>query len=87
MIAKKELPVLEIVMLVGVMAAVIAVGILVVRKFRDQLDENQEPPLGSLSNFREMHERGDLSDDEYRTIKTALAGRLEHETKDSGHET
>ena len=31
----------------------------------------------SLSNFRELHARGGLSDEEFRTIKTKLAAKLD----------
>ena len=36
-----------------------------------------------LTKFRELHVRGSLSDDEYRTIKTKLATQFEAELNDN----
>jgi hypothetical protein len=32
-----------------------------------------------MTNFRELHAQGELSDEEYRTIKAVLAERFEQE--------
>lgn len=37
----------------------------------------------SLAKFRELHARGGLSDEEYRTIKTQLAAKLDEELGNS----
>ncbi|HVU86888.1 MAG TPA: hypothetical protein VHD36_06180 [Pirellulales bacterium] len=39
-----------------------------------------------LTNFRELHSQGELTDVEYRTIKATLSARLQDELKDSGKE-
>jgi len=39
-----------------------------------------------MANFREMHSQGELSDAEFRTIKTTLAVRAEAELKDNGQQ-
>jgi uncharacterized membrane protein len=45
----------------------------------------QEPEAGELmAKFREMHSRGELSDAEYRTIKTTLATRFQEELRGNG---
>jgi hypothetical protein len=36
-----------------------------------------------LAKFRDLHARGGLSDDEYRTIKTKLATQIEAELNGS----
>lgn len=71
----------------AVMAAVIALGAFIVSKFRDREDDDQ--PLASelLTNFRELHDEGELSDQEFRKIKTLLAEQLEQELNDSGKQT
>lgn len=54
-------------------------GIWLVRKWRgDDAEDTQDAHL-ALAKFRELHARGGLSDEEYRTIKTKLATQLEAE--------
>ena len=36
-----------------------------------------------MSDFREVYERGGLSDEEFRTIKSKLASEVKGETKDN----
>ena len=61
----------------------IAVAIYVVSKIRAE-SVQQEPTASDLmSNFRELHSRGDLSDEEFRTIKTKLAAQLQDELRDT----
>ncbi len=51
-----------------------------------QAKSAQQEPVGNelMAKFREMHSRGELSDAEFRTIKTTLAVRIEEELKDNG---
>lgn len=43
----------------------------------------RETPRASelIANFRDLHSQGQLDDNEYRTIRTMLAARLNEETK------
>ena len=68
----------------GVTVAVTVLGILFVKRFRGQFGGDEPPTSDMITNFREMHVRGDLSDDEYRTIKTVLATKFQRESRDSG---
>ena len=34
-----------------------------------------------MSTFHELHEQGELSDEEYKNIKTRLANRMQHEAR------
>ena len=64
----------------------LAFAILFVRRWRGDAANDQQDASELLTKFRELHLRGGLSDDEYRTIKTKLATRHEAElnnTKDS----
>lgn len=64
----------------------LALAILFVRKWRGDAANDQQDASELLTKFRELHLRGGLSDDEYRTIKTKLATRNEAElnnTEDS----
>lgn len=69
----------RLVFLLALVVALVAVGAYVIGKLR-AAPAQQEPTASELlSKFGEMHRRGDLSDEEYRTIKTALAARLQEE--------
>ncbi len=77
-------PTANLIILVAMTAALIAVGVYVIMKVRGW--EGAEEPTASslLTNFRELHHEGDLSDEEYRTIKSVLAEQLQDEIKDNG---
>ena len=59
--------------------ALLALAIAVVRRFRGGAAEDRPTANELLTKFRELHARGGLSDDEYRTIKTKLATQLQTE--------
>lgn len=67
----------------AVMFALSALAVIAVRKWRGSASEAQLKPSELLTKFRELHGRGTLSDDEYRTIKTKLARQLEAELRDN----
>ncbi len=47
------------------------------RKWREYSDEDQHGSNSMLSKFREMHSRGELSDEEFRKIKTDIRARIQ----------
>jgi len=59
--------------------ALLALAALVVRRFRGGAADDRPTASEMLSKFRDLHARGGLSDDEYRTIKTKLATEVETE--------
>jgi uncharacterized membrane protein len=63
--------------------ALLALAFMLLRRWRGSAYEAQPDPSEMLTKFRELHGRGTLSDDEYRTIKTKLARQVEAELKDS----
>ena len=67
----------------AVIFALSALAVLAVRKWRGGAYEAQPKASELLTKFRELHGRGSLSDDEYRTIKTKLARQVDAELKDS----
>lgn len=77
-------PVAQLVILLAVMATLVAVGVYLVRRFRGGAEEGEPSASELMSNFRELHARGQLSDQEYRRIKTQLAARLQQELNDTG---
>jgi uncharacterized membrane protein len=63
--------------------ALLALAIVVVRRFRGDDADDQPGANELLAKFRDLHARGGLSDDEYRTIKTKLATQVEAEFSSS----
>ena len=57
----------------------LALAIRLVRSLRGGAAKDRPSPSDMLSKFRDLHARGGLSDDEYRTIKTKLASEIEAE--------
>ena len=68
---------------VSVLLIVLAVGYYVMRRFRDRIDDDRQTANDLLTNFREMHHEGDISELEFRTIKTVLGQKLHEELKDA----
>jgi uncharacterized membrane protein len=74
----------SMVLLAAVTAMLIAVGIYVISRVRQQTHD-QEPQASQLiTKFQELHAKGELSDQEYRTIKAVLTERFPGELKETG---
>lgn len=71
----------QVVIWVAIGAILVVVGIYVVAKVRETFSEREPATHQLLTNFRELHTQGELSDEEYRTIKATLAARLQREIK------
>ncbi len=76
----------QLILLTTVCAALMAVGVYAVVKVRGELRDTEPDASDMMTNFREIHSAGKLSDEEFRKIKTSLVDRLEEELKDSGEE-
>ena len=63
--------------------ALLALAFTALRRWRGSASDAQPDASELLTKFRELHGRGTLSDDEYRTIKTKLARRVEAELNDN----
>lgn len=68
----------------AVLAALLVVGYYIVRSFRDRIDDNEQPLDKVLTNFREMHHEGEISDGEFRDIKTLMGAQLQSQIEDDG---
>ncbi|NLF72116.1 MAG: hypothetical protein GX575_24045 [Candidatus Anammoximicrobium sp.] len=55
------------------------VGVYVVRRFRERDDGGQPMPSEWLTGFREISERGEITPQEFRQIKTVLGTKLQHD--------
>ncbi|HEV3137541.1 MAG TPA: SHOCT domain-containing protein [Pirellulales bacterium] len=72
-------PLASVVTLVAVTASLAAVGVYVIARVRAGIGGKDPPANEWLTKFRELHAQGELSDEEYRTIKAMLAERLQRE--------
>lgn len=64
-----EMPTVQAVLAVLVLCVLIAGGFYLVSIFRDYAAGDREEETDVLANLREMHLRGDISDEEFRTIQ------------------
>ena len=74
----------ELAVWVAVLVVLVAVSVYLVSRFRDETIQQEPTASELLSKFRKLHSRGELSDQEFRTIKTMLATQLQEELKDNG---
>jgi uncharacterized membrane protein len=74
----------ELVIWIAGLAMLLAVGVYVIGKVRGVSAQHEPPASELLSKCRESHSRGELSDEEFRTIKTTLKPRLPEELNDDG---
>jgi len=74
----------RLVVYMAILAGSVAVTAYVVSKLRGDPVQHEPKASELMSKFRELHSRGELSDAEFRTIKTALAKQLQNELKDTG---
>ena len=70
-------PTPQVVIWSTVSVIVILTSIYVVKKFRDRIDEDMPGPVEHMSFFREIYDEGDITETEFRTIKTVLSEQLE----------
>ncbi len=76
-------PVVQLILWVSVLSVLVAIAVYV--SLRIRAESVQKEPVASemLSKFRELRGQGDLSEEEFRTIKTTLAEQLQQELKDN----
>jgi preprotein translocase subunit SecG len=70
-------------LLFAVIFALTAIVLAVARRYRGRSAQDKLDPHEMMSNFRELYDRGGLSDEEFRTIKSKLATELKAELKDN----
>jgi uncharacterized membrane protein len=76
-------PLASVVILLAITASLIAGGVYVISRVRAGMNDKAAPTSEWLTNFKELHSQGELSDEEYRTIKAMLAERLQQELNKS----
>nr|AUN37394.1 hypothetical protein [uncultured bacterium] len=73
----------QLVLSVAGVIALCLVAAYIVGKIRGKFRESEPGASELMTNFRELHAQGGLSDEEYRTIKAKLAARIQQQVKDS----
>ena len=72
----------QVMLWMTVLIGLVIVGVLVVQRFRGGAAEKGTRANDLLTNFQEMQSRGDISDADYRKIKSVLGAQLQSELKD-----
>ena len=70
-------PTSQVVIWSTILVIVILTTVYVVKRFRDRIDEDMPGPIEHMSFFREIYDEGDITETEFRTIKTVLSEQLE----------
>ena len=83
MLKLPTIPLAQALLMLGLGVAVMAVVVFFARRYRDDDGEDRVDANNMLTKFRELHAKGDLSEAEFRTIKTKLASKLQDELKDT----
>ena len=65
----------------AVMVLLTAGVVYLIRRMRDTGGEATESSGELLTKFRDIHAQGDLSDEEFRSIKSRLAAKMQTELK------
>ncbi len=73
----------QLVLWIALGAVLLTAAVFIVKRFRDRSDDDQPKASDLLTNFRDLHSQGGLSDEEYRTIKAQLTAQLQNEIKDT----
>ncbi len=74
----------ETILSIAVLAVLVTVAYYVIAKIRPKPAKKERRASQWLSKFRESHSKGELTDEEFRTIKTTLATQLQDELNDNG---
>jgi uncharacterized membrane protein len=74
----------ELVVVLALLAVAVVVVAYVVGRVRPGAAQQEPSASELLAKFRELHSQGELSDAEFRTIKTTLGVNLQQELNSSG---
>ena len=72
----------QLVLVITLVAMLSVTGRYLVSKLRGGSGEDQPTSSEMLTNLQEMRHKGDLTEEEFRTIKTHLSARLKDELND-----
>ena len=77
----------QLILSLTILAIMVSIAYYVIGRIRPkplQKEQKEHEVSQWLSKFREMHSEGELSDEEFRTIKTTLPPELQEELNDNG---
>ena len=74
----------QAVFLLAAIFGLIIAGVAVVKRIRRYIDDEAQVTSDMITTFRQLHGRGDLSDEEYRTIETVLENEKRKDSRDDG---
>ena len=74
---------LELLVWSVLLVTMVTTAVLAIRKIRSKTLQQEPTASDLLSNFRELHAQGELTDAEFRTIEAMLTARLREELKDN----
>ena len=72
-------PVAQVVLWVVALLVLMAIVSYALGRYRDRIDEDEQGPNEWLDNFREMHAEGDISESEFRKVRTVLDENVQQE--------
>ena len=81
-----QTPTGKVVISLSLLAILVVVGVYVILKVRGQMRDDHQSANNLMNNFREMYEQGDISDAEFRKLKTVIGDELEHELEEKTKE-
>jgi hypothetical protein len=67
---------------IGVLLGLLIAGVLLVQRFRGGAADKGPTPSDLMSNFQEMHSRGDISEADYRKIKSVIGSQVQARPND-----
>jgi uncharacterized membrane protein len=70
----------------AILAVLVTVAVYVIGKIRPKSAQKELPANEWLAKCRDLHSKGVLSDEEFRTIKTQLVQQLQDELNHNGKE-
>jgi uncharacterized membrane protein len=76
----------QVMLWMGVLIGLVVLGVLLVQRFRGGANDTAGEANELAANFEEMRSRGDITDADYRKIKSALGKQLHARMKDD-HKT
>ena len=68
---------IQLLVSVAILIGLVIVATLVVQRYRGGAAQTGASPGELLTNFQEMRERGDISDADYRRIKSVLGDKIQ----------
>ncbi len=72
---------LQLIVGIGILLALIIVAVLIVQRFRGSAVKTDLSASVLMTNFQEMRKRGDISEADYRKVKSVLGEQLQSDVK------